>query len=149
MAIVAHPYGLFLESLVEGRINVRQDPMFAMLVTNTYVFNQNTHKFKSVAVTGEITAASGYVAGGKQVTGLIPTYSAAAKSLTIPAGNLAWPTVSFTGVVGAVLYMAPAGLGDAAKPLVAYVDFGGAQSRATQAFYINWPPSIFTLGPVP
>jgi hypothetical protein len=149
MAIAAHPYGLFLESLVEGRINVRQDPMFAMLVTNTYVFNQNTHKFKSVAVTGEITASSGYVAGGAQVTGLLPTYSAANKNLTMPAGNLSWPSVSFTGVVGAVLYMAPAGLGDAAKPLVAYVDFGGAQSRTNQAFYINWPPSIFTLGPVP
>jgi hypothetical protein len=149
MAVTAHPYGLMLESLVEGRINVRADPMYAMLVTNAYVFNQNTHKFKSVATPGEIAAASGYVAGGKQVTGLLPTYSAAAKSLTMPAGNLNWGVISFTGVVGAVLYMAPAGIGDAAKPLVAYVDFGGAQSRDNQAFYINWPPSLLTLGPVP
>src|SRR5256885_9818663 len=124
MAIVAHPYGLFLESLVEGRIDVRSDPMFAMLVTNAYVFNQNTHKFKSIAVVGEIATASGYVAGGKQVTGVTPTYSGVTKSLTMPAGNLSWPSVTFSGVVGAVLYMAPAGLGDAAKPLVAYIDLG-------------------------
>jgi hypothetical protein len=147
--MIMHPYGLFLESLVEGRINVRQDPMFAMLVTNAYVFNQNTHKFKSIATAGEIQAASGYVAGGKQVTGLLPTYTGATKQLTIPAGNIAWPAVSFNDVVGAVLYMAPAGLGDAAKPLVAYVDFEESVDRANQAFYLNWPPSLFTLGPVP
>lgn len=147
--MIMHPYGLFLESLVEGRVNVRQDAMFAMLVTDAYVFNQNTHKFKSIATVGEVTAASGYVAGGKQVTGLLPAYSAATKQLTIPAGNMAWPAVSFDDVVGAVLYMAPAGLGDAAKPLVAYVDFEETVSRANQAFYLNWPPSIVTLGPVP
>lgn len=147
--MIMHPYGLFLESLVEGRINVRQDVMMAMLVTNAYVFNQNTHKFKSIATVGEVQTASGYVAGGKQVTGLLPTYTAVTKQLTIPAGNIAWPAVSFDNVVGAVLYMAPAGLGDAAKPLVAYVDFEQSVDRANQAFYINWPPSILTLGPVP
>lgn len=148
MTITARPYGLLLESLAEGRVDVRSDPMYAMLVTNTYVFNQDTHKFKSIAVPGEIAMASGYVSGGKQVTGTIPTYSGVTKQLTIPAGNIGWPNVTFTGVVGAVLYMAPAGVGDAAKPLVAYVDFGQSVSRANQAFYINWPPSILTLGPV-
>lgn len=146
MTVTIKPYGLFLESLIEGRINVRADKMYAMLVTSAYVYNPDTHKFKSIAVAGEITTASGYVAGGQQVTGLTPTYTGSAKQLTMPAGNLSWPSISFDGVTGAVLYMAPAGFGDAAKPLVAYVDFGGPQSRSVQAFYINWPASIMTLG---
>ena len=148
MAIVVHPYGLFMESLIEGRIDVRSDPMMAMLVTSGYTFNQNTHKFKS-AVGGELTGASGYVAGGKQITGLTPTYDSPTKLLTLPAGNLGWANVTFTGVVGAVVYMAPSGFGDAVKPLIAYIDFGAAQTRSDQAFYINWPASgIVKLGPV-
>ena len=141
-------YGLFLESLVEGRINVRSDPMMIMLVTATYVFNQNTHKFKS-AVVGEISSASGYVAGGKQVTGLNPIYTGVTRLLTLPAGNINWPSVTFSNVIGGVIYMAPAGLGDALKPLVGYIDFGGPVSRASQAFYVNWPATgVAKLGPV-
>lgn len=148
MALTIRAYGLFLESLVEGRVNVRADSMYAMLVTSAYVFNQNTHKFKSIATPGEVQTASGYVAGGKQVTGILPTYSGVTKKLSIPAGNIVWPTVTFEDVTGAVLYMSPAGLGDAAKPLVAYVDFGESVDRSSQAFYINMPASLINLGPV-
>lgn len=121
--------------------------MMAMLVTNVYVFNQDTHKFKSV-VGGEINTASGYTAGGLQVTGTVPTYTGSTKTLTIPGGSLNWPAVTFSGVVGAVLYMAPAGLGDASKPLVGYVDLGESVDRTAQQFLLTFPPSIITLGPV-
>jgi len=145
MAITAHAYGLFLESLVEGRINVA-DQMFAMLVTNSYVFNQNTHKFKSV-VNGEVTG-SGYTAGGLQVTGITPSYSGSTKTLTIPGGSVNWPAVTVSGVVGAVLYMAPAGLGDALKPLVGYVNLGQSVTRSAQQLLLTFPPALITLGPV-
>lgn len=136
MAITPTVYGLFMESLVEARVNVTADEMWCMLVTSAYVFNQHTHKFKSV-VSGEIIG-SGYAAGGQLVTTGAPSYDMATKQLTLPAGNLVWPSVTWTGATGAILYMNPSGFPDDAKPLVSYIDFGGPQDRVSQAFYVNW-----------
>lgn len=136
MAVTPVVYGLFLESLVEGRVNVRSDPMYMMLVTSTYVFNQHTHKFKSV-VSGEV-AGSGYSAGGKEVTGLVPDYDSATKTLSLPAGNMMWNPVTISGVTGAVMYMKPDGFPTNAMPLVGYLNFNGAVSRDGTALYVNW-----------
>ena len=132
-------YGLFLQSLVEGRVNMSADQVWCMLVTTGYTFNQDSHKFKSV-VTGELTG-SGYTAGGQQVTISPPAYSSSTKLLTVPAGNLVWPSVTWTGATGAVLYMNPAGSTDANRPLIAYMDFGGSADRSAEAFYLNWGAS--------
>lgn len=137
MAITPKLYGLFLESLLEGRVNFNADDIFCMIVTSTYVFNQNSHKFKS-AVTGELVG-SGYSAGGQLVTTSPPVFTSSNKTLSLPAGNVTWPSVIWTGATGAILYMNPSGFPDDAKPLVAYIDFGGPQNRTDQAFYINWP----------
>lgn len=137
MAVTVHPYGLFLQSLVEGRIATQVDEMWCMLVTSSYIFSPNAHKFKSV-VTGEIIG-SGYVAGGQKITTSTSLYDSPTKTLRIPAGNLAWPTVTFSGAVGAITYMKPAGFPDNAMPLVTYIDFGEVVNRVDQAFYLNWP----------
>jgi hypothetical protein len=136
MAITPTIYGLFLESLIEGRVDVTADELWCMIVTSTYVFNQNSHKFKSI-VTGELEG-SGYSTGGQLVTTSAAIYTSSDKTLNLPAGNLVWPSVIWTGAVGAVLYMNPSGFPDDAKPLVAYIDFGGPQNRSDQAFYLNW-----------
>jgi hypothetical protein len=137
MAVTVTNYGLFLQSLVEGRVNLASDEIWCMLVTNAYVFNQHTHKFKSV-VTGELVG-SGYTAGGKKVTFTAPTYDSASKSLSVASGNLAWPVVTFAGAVGAVVYSKPLGSTDGIMPLISYISFGEAIARTAQAFYINWP----------
>lgn len=136
MAITPSVYGLFLQSLIEGRVDVTVDEMWCMLVTNTYVFNQNTHKFKS-AVIGEL-AGSGYSPGGLKVSTSPSIYTSSNKILNLPAGNIVWPTATWIGAIGAVLYMNPSGFPDNAKPLVAYIDFGGPQNRTDQSFYLNW-----------
>lgn len=136
MAVLPKVYGLFLESLVEGRVDVRSDPMFCMLVNNTYTFNQHTQKYKSI-ITGEVVG-SGYVAGGQEVTGLTPDYDSATKTLRLPAGNMNWPSVTWSGVVAGVLYMKPDGAPTNAMPLVAYLDFGMTVNKSSEAFYINW-----------
>jgi hypothetical protein len=137
MAVTVTQYGLFLQSLIEGRVVPGVDEMWCMLMTSAYSFNQHTHKFKSV-VTGELTG-SGYTAGGQKVTTSSSVYDSASKTLKIPAGNLAWPSVTFTGAVGAVLYMKPAGFPENAMPLIAYIAFGESVSRSAAAFYLNWP----------
>lgn len=137
MALTPTVYGLFLQSLVEGRVNFQADKLWCMLVTSAYVFNQHTHKFKSV-VTGELTG-SGYTTGGQEVTTTAPIYTSTSKLLNVPAGNLVWPSVTWTGATGAILYMNPNGYPDSAKPLVSYINFGGPVDRNVQAFYLNWP----------
>lgn len=140
MAVTVTTYGRFLESLFEGRVDVVNDEMWCMLVTSSYVFSQNSHKFKSIVVAGEV-AGSGYTAGGQKITNSGTNYDTASKALTIPAGNLAWPSVTFSGVTGAVFYMKPDGLADSAMPLIRYINFGESISRSGEAFYLNMPAS--------
>lgn len=148
MAVTVTPYGLYMQSLWEGRINTLSDELWCMLVTSGYVFNQHTHKFKSV-VSGEI-AGSGYVAGGQKVTTSVSTYDSTTKTLKLPAGNIVWPSVSFTGAIGAVLYFKPVGVTvESAMPLYAFINFGESISRATQAFYLNWPTTGIMRATVP
>jgi hypothetical protein len=137
MAVTVTQYGLFLQSLIEGRVVPAVDEMWVMLVTSSYTFNQHTHKFKSV-VTGELTG-SGYTAGGQKVTTSASVYDSPTKTLKIPAGNVAWPSVTFSGAVGAILYMKPSGFPENAMPLIAYISFGESISRSASAFYLNWP----------
>jgi hypothetical protein len=138
MTITYTNYGRYLESLVTGLINVVDDPMYCMLVTSAYTFSRDAHKFKSV-ISGEIVG-SGYAAGGQLVTvGGLPFYDAANKRIIVPAGNMAWPSVTFTGATGAVLYMNPTdAVDDTTKTLIAYIDFGESVNRSIAPFYINW-----------
>lgn len=137
MAVTITDYGLFTQSLIEGRVNLASDELWCMLVTSAYIFNQHTHKFKSVVV-GEVIG-SGYSNGGQKVTFSAPTYDSATKTTKVPAGNLAWPSVTFTGVVGAILYVKTPGFPENAMPLVSHMAFGESVNRSTEAFYINWP----------
>lgn len=136
MAVTPTIYGRFLESLLEGRVSTIADQMWCMLVTSAYLFNRNSHKFKSI-ISGEVIG-SGYAAGGQRVTTSAIVYDSVNHAVNLPAGNLAWPSVTFNGAVGAVLYMNPSSLPDSAKPLVSFLDFGQTVNKNSQAFYINW-----------
>lgn len=145
MAVTPKAYGLMLNSLWEGRINLAIDPLMCMLVDADYTPNQDTHKFRSV-VTNEIVA-SGYAGGGKAVTGVQLTYDMPNNRLTLSGGNMVWPAVTFPtpGPRYAVLYVGSP-LPATAQPLVAYIDFGENVAREDEPFYINWPPSgILTM----
>lgn len=138
MAVTYSNYGMFEQSLLEGRVNLQVDEIWCMLVTSGYSFSPHAHKFKSV-ISNELSG-SGYVPGGKQVPYSAPTYDAGSKSTTVHASVSAWPVVTFTGATGAVLYLKPAGITtETAWPLIGYVGFGESINRASQAFYVNWP----------
>jgi hypothetical protein len=147
MAVTFKAYGLFLQSILEGRVDLRTDPLMCMIVKSDYTPNQDTHKFRSV-VTNEITG-SGYVSGGKQVTGVSLSYTASTNALTIGGGNLVWPGVTWTGARYGVLYVAREGVPITAQPLVAYIDFGADVNRTDAPFYINWSVNGITSLSVP
>jgi len=145
MAITVSNYGLFGQSLMEGRVNFNSDELWCMLVTSSYLFNQHTHKFKSV-VNGEV-AGSGYIPGGMKVNFAPPAYDSTTKTNKLVASNVVWPVVTWTGVVGAVLYVKPIGVtADGSMPLVSYISFGQTVNRTAQAFYLNMPTAgVFRL----
>lgn len=137
-------YGLALQSLYEGRINIAVDPMMGMLVGPGYTPNQNTHKFKSI-ITNEITS-SGYAAGGQRIQGAAAGYTPATKTLTITGSPLVWPEVSWQAARYLIIYMQPADTAPNLCPLLGYVDFQTNQSPDDEAFYVQWPASgIFQM----
>lgn len=141
-------YGLFFESLFNGYIDFINDPMYCLLASTVYTPNQDTHQWLS-DITGEIVA-SGYTAGGQEVTGISAAYTAsgATKLLTVNGGNLNWPTftVGTTNPHYGILYMAPADIGPTQCPLIGYLNFEADETPSDQAFYINWNASgIFAI----
>lgn len=127
-------YGLFLKSLVEGRVNFNVDSFKAMLCTEAYSPNQSGHQFKS-SVIGEATG-SGYAPGGLPL--LIGATTYANRTLTVQANNLSWPMVTLKDVRYLVVYN-DSFANDSAKPLVLWVDFLVKQSPTSKSLYYNWP----------
>jgi hypothetical protein len=142
MAVSTTGYGLFHQSILEGRVNLDSDPVFMMLCNSSYVPNTDTHKFRSV-VTNEIVG-SGYTAGGQQVSGITKDY--ASKKLTINGGPMNWPTVTWSDARYGVVYVAPIDIPITQQPLVCFVDFGVGQNITDGPFYVTWPSTgIITM----
>lgn len=144
MAVTVGLYGLLLKSLTQGKVDFTNDVFKAMLCTSAYVYNQNTHQFKS-AVNNEIVG-SGYTPGGVVVEGVDVSYSS--KILTITASNLAWPVATFTGARQLIVYD-DSWETEATKPLVCCINFGANVNSTSQSFYYNWPGGVMCQLAVP
>lgn len=131
-------YGRFLRSLALGRINFEADSIKGMICGTGYVPNQDAHEFKN-SITNEVVG-SGYSSGGQVITGISATYSGATNKLSVAAGTLMWPTVTFAAKY-LVVYN-DSWPDQATKPLILYVDFETVQSPASQSFYYQWPSGI-------
>lgn len=127
-------YGLFLKSLVEGKIKFHTDSFKAMLCTTAYSPSQPGHQFKA-SVTNEVQG-SGYTPGGMPL--LIGAITYANKTINIKANNVSWPMVTLNNARYLVVYDDTPAL-DTAKPLVLWVDFIDAKSPVNQSLYYNWP----------
>lgn len=91
-----YPYGLFMESLIEGLIDFETHLFYMMLVDATYLPNQNAHKFLSTVSGSELgNTYSGYSAGGMLMSISTISYTGTTKTLTIDASDVSWPLVTF------------------------------------------------------
>ncbi|MGV9742857.1 hypothetical protein [Nocardia farcinica] len=128
-------YGQFFMSLANKEVDFDSDQIKGMLVTGAYVFDQDTHRYKS-SITSEITG-TGYTPGGLVLPTPALSYDAATNQLRFTGGNLAWTGATWTNARGLVLYdNTPAT--DATRPLIAYVDLGGDTPVTASTFQINW-----------
>lgn len=128
---------LFFQSLANKEVDVDSDT-FKLILVNGYTFNQDTHRYKDVSVTNELSTAGGYTAGGVTISPNSISYDAAANRLKfIPGSGASWAAATFT-TTGAVLFDdTPA----SNKPIVGYIDFGGAQAPAGVTFSITFDPT--------
>lgn len=151
MAVTAYWYGLAFQSLFNPvgttgstrgeAISLANDTIRVMLLNPGYSTTtaQDTHQFATAAnistATTQVTG-TGYSAGGATLTSKVSTYTANTNVWNFDAADVTWTTATITANY-AVIYDAT----HASGPLLAYVDFGGAQSSAGGDFQIVWAAS--------
>ena len=132
MAITASGYyGLTLEKQFKGTTagDMETTDVSVMLVTDAYTHAYDTHDFRA-DITNEVTAGSGYTAGGKALAAT-PSWtvgSPAAGQIAYDSADPAWATSTITDAMAAILYDS-SGVA-ATDQLYLLSDFGTAVSTA-------------------
>ena len=109
MAIAASGYyGLTLEKQLRSTSagDMETTDVAVMLVTDAYTPAYDTHDFRSPDITNEVTAGSGYTAGGQALaaTPAIAVGTPAAGQLNFDSADPAWATSTITDAMAAILY---------------------------------------------
>ena len=131
---LAYVYGQFPRSALNKEIDIDTDVIKVMLVTSAYVFNKDTHRYKS-DITGEVTG-TGYTAGGATLGSPVLSYDTATDTTNFDGADTAWANSTITAR-GAVVYdSTPAS--DATRPLIMFIDFETDQVSVGAAFTIAW-----------
>ena len=120
-----------------------------MLVTASYTPLFDAHTVKTDASGSEITSggSTGYVAGGKALSGITLSRTSDNTSvITWDADNVSWTSSTISSAAGGVIYdNTTAGL-----PLVGFIDFNGSFSTTSGTFEVQWNASgIFTFDLTP
>lgn len=125
MAITAYPYVSLVVKAFNKEIDWDSDIIKVMLVTSTYVPNQDTHDYKN-DISGEVSG-TGYTAGGKVLTTKTITYNSTDNIIILDADDVIWEGISISNARYAVFYDDSPST-DTTKVLLWYVDFGEAKS---------------------
>lgn len=133
MAVTAKWYGQSLLKALNKEINWSADTIKVMLCTSAYVPNQDTHIYKDVSVTSEVTG-TGYTAGGVALASKTMTYDAPTNVIALDAADVTWASSTITARYAIIYDDSPA----SNKPLLAYVDFGADQASNNGNFTITW-----------
>lgn len=127
-------YNSFKRDIMNGAIDLDTDAINVMLVTSTYVPDQDLHTKRS-DITNEVVG-TGYVAGGSALAGKAVTVDNVDNEGMFDANDLAWTTSTITAR-GAVLYKARGGA-SSADELICYLDFVSDKISTAGTFTIQW-----------
>lgn len=146
MAVVtAHVYAQFLKALVSGSysLNWATAPIEVMLLTSSYVPDQDNHQFLSDVELYEVSG-TGYTAGGQALANKTVSYDAVSNVVVLDADDVSWPASTITARY-AVIYD-NTGVSSSEKRLLGYVDFGEDTGTSNSDFRIIWDSSgIFRI----
>lgn len=134
MAVTAKVYGKFLLSLANKEVDLDTDTLKVMLCTSAYTPDQDNHQYKS-SVTNEVSGA-GYTAGGATLSSVTSSYNASTNVWSLDAADVSWTSSTITARYAVVYNSTPAS--DAARPLIAYIDFGEDVISSSGTFSIQW-----------
>lgn len=126
-------YNSFKAKIMDGSIDLDTDTIKVMLVTSTYVANQDTHDFKD-DITNEVSG-TGYTAGGAALAGKAVTADNTDNEGVFDANDVTWPSSTITARA-AVLYK-DTGVA-ATSPIIAYIDFLADKTSSNGDFTIAW-----------
>jgi hypothetical protein len=120
-----------------GPIDFDADPLYILLVTNTYVgialATLKTHQFRS-SITGEVSG-TGYTAGGIQLTGITLTQSG--DNYVFDATDPSWATSTFTARGAVIFKRVGADLTTPADdPLICLLDIGADVTATAGTFSV-------------
>ncbi len=131
--MISYLYNAGKVALLRGQIDLAGGAIKVALVTSSYVADKDAHDYFN-DVTNEVSG-SGYIAGGKTLTGVAVSQDNTNDRAVMVADNVVWSVAAFTAR-GAVVYKST---GNAAtSPLVAFIDFGEDRPVSGQDFSIVW-----------
>jgi len=140
MAVTAKVYSHLPYALANKLANLETDTIKVMLCTSSYTPDQDAHDFKD-DVTNEVTG-TGYTAGGAAVAN--NTVSISTTVTKFDGDDAEWTSSTITARYAVLYDDTP--VGDSAKPVIAYVDFGENKSSENGTFKLVWNASgIFTI----
>lgn len=127
-------YNSFKRDIMNGSIDLDTDAINVMLVTSTYVPDQDTHTKRS-NITNEVVG-TGYTAGGSALTTKVVSADNTDNEGVFDADDVSWTTSTITAR-GAVLYKARGGVATADE-LICYLDFVTDKISTAGTFLISW-----------
>ena len=109
------------------------------LMGTAYTPSQDSHEYWSDVTANEVPNGSGYASRGSVIgPGTVTVDTASRETRLDSIVNPAWASASFTARY-AVIWKDTGT--DATSPLMAYVDFGAAETVASGTFTITWDTS--------
>lgn len=130
--MAATQYGPFLLHALKGEVDFDTATVKALLVGSGYTFSKD-HEFRS-SITSEVSG-TGYTAGGITLSGVTVTYDATNDRVKVDANDAAFGTVTLTGVVAIITYIA---VGSAATDILMSHHSFASQSPNGVPFTYAW-----------
>ena len=127
-------YNSFKRDIMSGAINLASDTIKCMLVTSSYVPDQDAHAKRS-DVTNEVSG-TGYTAGGATLTSPAVSADNTDNEGVFDSDDAVWAASTITAR-GAVIYKSRGGA-SSVDELIAYIDFGSNMVSTAGEFRIAW-----------
>ena len=140
MALPTKWYGQACLKAGTAKLDFSADTFKCGLSTHAgYTPNQDTHVFRS-DITGELSTANGYTAGGATCTMPAPAYDATTNESRFgPAGSVSWTLTGTISCRWAWVYKSRGGVASADE-LVCYIDLNNGTAAD-----VSIPASTFTI----
>ncbi len=138
MAVTLKFYGQFHLNLLNNKFNADLEAsgtvVKAVLLTDAYTFNQDTHESYADISASEVANGNGYTTGGLTLTNKSASY--ASRVTTYDADDPTWAATSITAKYCVLVFYTPAAAAD--KKLILCLDFGENKTTSANTFEVDW-----------